>query len=758
MYIEMIIFFISLISCGIILYMLGLIWFSDSRNQQLMSFFVLGLAVCFWSLFSAITMLTHTQPYFPLIYTIRMTIVCVLPSSLLWFFLDLTGSKLAHRQAVLRLAFVFSLLDITAFITNPLHHLIFINYDHYPIPQLGPLFWVHTAFGYLTIAVGLVCLFHYIIKTAKENPSIIIAGIALLFPYGIDMLYTFEVIRLPHSLTPIAFCISFMLFFLLLYKSRLFNFKNALLATCFESYSDIILLVDRDNLISATNAAMVETFSTFKVAPKKTPLHDFIVYLKSRSSHWMPQELFDDGCIGAKDFSEGEFTLELAEKGERTFKLTRNFVLSLGQVSGYSVTLSDITVYLSMIREINEQNQRLRELKKVAESASEAKSTFLSTMSHEIRTPLNAIIGMTYIAKKNAKDEKTRASIDEIAAASTHLLEILNDILDMSKIESGKFVLSHEAFLLRKAIEEVTHIIAYRCDDKQIEFITAFDTVPDIAVLGDKLRLKQVLINLLGNAVKFTSTGGRITLLLKPVHETESTLKLTFTVSDTGIGMNEAQIARLFNPFEQTDHNIAAHFGGTGLGLAISQNLVGRMGGLITVQSQPQAGSVFGFTITLEKTPYIRDVPYHADGSLPHLAGKRILVVEDIAINRLILRELLSETQVAIDEAEDGKEALDQFIASSEYYYDLIFMDVQMPIMGGYEATRCIRRLDRPDAQGVLIIAMTANAYREDIEQALLAGMNGHLAKPIDITLLMHLLSEKFVPRGSIASGNSTLG
>jgi CheY-like chemotaxis protein len=353
-------------------------------------------------------------------------------------------------------------------------------------------------------------------------------------------------------------------------------------------------------------------------------------------------------------------------------------------------------------------------------------------MSHEIRTPLNAIIGMTEIARRAPETPKKDASLDEIASASKHLLGILNDVLDMAKIESGKFSLSTDAFALRTAMEEVETIVVQRCVEKNIRFVTKFNDMPDYGVVGDKLRLKQVLINLLGNAVKFTPDGGEIRFLVDTGAGADGALTARFQIADTGIGMTEAQMKNLFSAFEQADSTIAVRFGGTGLGLAISQNLVAQMGGLITVTSEPGVGSAFQFSIDLPRAELAAPEAVKGGGAVD-LTGRRILLVEDIDINRLILKELLSDTHLEIDEAEDGLRGVERFLASPEHWYDLVFMDVQMPNLNGYEATRRIRDLPRADAKTVPILAMTANAYKEDIDRAIESGMNGHLSKPINI-------------------------
>ena len=384
-------------------------------------------------------------------------------------------------------------------------------------------------------------------------------------------------------------------------------------------------------------------------------------------------------------------------------------------------------------------HQRTRELA----VASQAKSEFLSRMSHEIRTPLNAIIGMTAIALSAQTREKSDNSIREVEAASKHLLGILNDVLDMSKIESGKFLLAEEKFGLGVAMNEVAVIIKQRCADKRLIFADNIGEIPDISVVGDKLRLKQVLINLLGNAVKFTPENGEIRFLVDVRKREAGMVAVKFSVKDTGIGISAAQRSKLFSAFEQADSTIAVQFGGTGLGLAISQNLVGLMNGKIVVESELGKGSTFSFSLPMAFSEGVVDSAAPVNVETPNLRNRRMLLAEDIEINRLIIRELLADTQIEIDEAEDGQLAVEMFQASSHQHYDIIFMDVQMPRMNGYDATRAIRTLDRPDAANVQIVAMTAHAYKDDIQRALDAGMNAHLTKPIDISMMMQLLATR---------------
>jgi len=379
--------------------------------------------------------------------------------------------------------------------------------------------------------------------------------------------------------------------------------------------------------------------------------------------------------------------------------------------------------------------------KEKAQAAAIAKSEFLANMSHEIRTPLNAIIGMANITKKSISDpDKALSSNNRVISASHHLLGLLNDVLDMAKIESGKLEIIHEPFKFLEAYHELNGIVEQRCSEKNIQYITNIDEITDTVLIGDKQRVNQVLINLLGNAAKFTPEGGRIDFSVTVMEENEKGIVLHFSVSDNGIGMSNEQIEKLFIPFEQTNKEVTSKYGGTGLGLAISQNLIGMMNGIIKVESELNAGSRFYFDLFFEKGNMIIEKTDNA--KVLDLSEKRVLIVEDIEINREIMAAILEETGVSIVEAEDGRAAVKTFSDFPAGHFDLIFMDIQMPVMDGYEATRQIRLLDRPDAKGIPIVAISANAFKEDVEVSLASGMNDHISKPVDEDSLMDCLAK----------------
>lgn len=379
-----------------------------------------------------------------------------------------------------------------------------------------------------------------------------------------------------------------------------------------------------------------------------------------------------------------------------------------------------------------------------ADSANQAKSSFLSNMSHEIRTPMNAIIGMTEIAKKRLHDqEKVEECLDQIDLASHHLLNLINDILDLSKIESGRMKVNNEPLVLGEIINRVDSIIRPQAIEKEIHFNidSAYNTQN---VNSDALRLCQVLVNILGNALKFTPKDGTVSLSIEELEKTEDTVEMRFTISDTGIGISEEGRKKIFAAFEQAEDTIVNQYGGTGLGLTISSDFVHLMGGKLEVESEIGQGSSFYFTLPLslqteEQQRLLKKSKKEEAEEISEtsLSGIHILIAEDNPLNAEIATTMLEMYGGEVTVAINGEEAVRTFSEAPTGTYQLILMDVNMPIMDGYHATQKIRALSRPDAQTIPILALTANAFDEDKKAALHAGMNGHLAKPIDMESLM---------------------
>lgn len=437
-------------------------------------------------------------------------------------------------------------------------------------------------------------------------------------------------------------------------------------------------------------------------------------------------------------------------------------------------------------------NRLLAEEKNRAEAASEraqraslAKSEFLSRMSHEIRTPMNGIMGMTAIARESiGDDEKVRACLDKVSATSRHLMALINDILDMSKIESGKVEIKREPFELRPFVDSFTAVFKEQGSNLGIRYATEERGSLPAWVIGDALRLNQIVYNLVGNAFKFTPRGGSVTLRIERMSEAplscipeesdgegvrsdageEDTLWVRFSVIDTGCGIKPENFQRIFSSFNQGDASIAREYGGTGLGLAITKRFTEMMGGRIMLESEVGKGSTFSVEVPLglmtgeavaerpaSGAPGFAPPSAHEDESFD-FSGKRLLVAEDNELNREIAFEILAVTGAEVHAVETGAQAVRTFESSPPGYFDLVLMDIQMPELDGCEATRVIRALDRPDARSVPILAMTADAFVEDEERSRRCGMDSHLSKPLDIHLVYATI-DKFLRETSRDDG-----
>lgn len=376
-------------------------------------------------------------------------------------------------------------------------------------------------------------------------------------------------------------------------------------------------------------------------------------------------------------------------------------------------------------------------------SASKAKSEFLSRVSHELRTPLNAIMSL---AKLGLGDHDTNLSLhrfEEIVSSSAHLSNIINDVLEMSRMESGKTEIRYAPMDIHKLIDECVTMLKLRVMENNNVMLPRVDEAIPPLVIGDEFRIKQILINLLSNSSKFTENG-KITIDADCLQRDDRECQVQFSVTDTGIGMSESFLSRLFLPFEQEDSFLSRRYEGSGLGLSISNNLVTLMSGNMEVTSELGVGSRFVFTLSFEiasgeqaKEEESENTEYETVS----IADKRLLLVDDVEINRMIILELLGDSGLEIDEASNGEEALQKYLDSDPGYYDCILMDLQMPKMDGFQATSAIRAAQREDSD-LPVIAMTANALKEDIDRTIENGMDAHLAKPIDFDLCMRTIKK----------------
>ena len=401
------------------------------------------------------------------------------------------------------------------------------------------------------------------------------------------------------------------------------------------------------------------------------------------------------------------------------------------------------------ISEMEEANKNLKKAKNIAtealqtaENANKAKTDFLSNMSHDIRTPMNAIIGIISLIRHNAGDkEKVIEYADKIAISSQHLLGIINDVLDMSKIEAGKTVFKYSDFSILDFMEELNTIFHSQANEKNQSFIITKENLKHEWVNGDKVHLMQIFSNLLSNAIKYTQEGGVIQFIAEESETNSSTYgKYHFIVSDNGMGMSADFKETIFDAFTRAESSVTNKIQGTGLGMAITKNLVESMGGTIEVESEPNRGSSFEVILNLKivenrVVSSTEQIEMHETDS-DILDGMRFLCAEDNELNAEILMELLKFEGAECTICENGKRILEAFEQSVPGEYDMILMDVQMPVMNGYEATEAIRRSSHEQAKTIPIIAMTANAFSEDMQHSLAAGMNAHISKPVDMKLL----------------------
>lgn len=377
---------------------------------------------------------------------------------------------------------------------------------------------------------------------------------------------------------------------------------------------------------------------------------------------------------------------------------------------------------------------------KLQEERAKAKTDFMNKMSHDIRTPLNGIVGILSLMEGALDDKEEMTDYPKRAKLSgRYLVSIINDILDMSKIENDKMVIAHQPFSMADLLDNVVSMQTLPAKEKDLSFLFEKETPITTNFVGDSVRICQCLVNLLSNAIKFTDHGGTVRLLYKEAHHGEKST-VTFAVSDTGVGMSKAYLERLFQPFEQEQNSLTHVNIGSGLGLTIVKNLIDLMGGTISIESELGKGSTFTLQLSLETAELTQQTELTPQALNRQLAGKRILLAEDHPTNRLIVCKILKSLGLLVETAANGQAAWELFQKSEPGYYNLVLMDVQMPILNGLESAEKIRRTDHPDSHSIPIVALSANAYEEDAQKSKRAGMQEHLAKPVEIEQLARIL------------------
>jgi len=727
---NLITFSASLLTCVGVGYLIIQLQSGDTRDRGLKSFFVLCVALLSWILFNAIPMVISSK-YFGLAYSVKLASIPPAIFATLWCFLHFTESKLINSRIAKILLIIIPALDSLAMLTNSWHKLVYSNM-HAPSASWGWLFMVHLGINTLIIIMSYSIIFNHYLKNFRQNPYILIVVIGAPIPYVFNMLYSFTSFNI--DITPLGYTIVVASFAYVSYKSRLFHFKAAVLNRMFDAFKNtVIFIINKDGYIVDINSANNYYFPAFAPAIGKTTLHELLQYFKLYMESSNPQNLLELIDHTKTESTDGEVRFRMDNGNIWSFKLTWLVTHKRGKATNYVLSLYDVT--------------ELIESKAIAESASRAKSAFLSNMSHEIRTPMNAIIGMTIIGKSADSIERKDYAIEKIGDASIHLLGIVNDILDMSKIEADKLELSPVAFNFEAMLDTAASFMKLQLAEKNQKFSLHIDDRIPKTIKCDKQLLSQVIMNLLSNAVKFTPKKGEISLNAELVNDENGLIDIRFNIKDTGIGISKKQQARLFIPFEQAESSTTRKFGGTGLGLAISKRIVELMGGGIAVTSELDKGTTFSFTIRAAVPDDDIDGALIDNGqkdesdAVKNFEGYRVLLAEDVELNREIMLALLESTKLEIDFAKNGVEAVQLFCKAPDKY-NLILMDIQMPEMDGYEATKRIRTFDHPLAKTVPIIAITANVFKEDVEKCLEAGMNDHVGKPVDFDEVVGKLRE----------------
>ena len=498
-------------------------------------------------------------------------------------------------------------------------------------------------------------------------------------------------------------------------------------------------------------------------------------YVQERSFEEIKEQLNSKGLVATNimidqieyyycltTLSSSDMTLMLLIPAEYVAASTMNIMNSTIRVVIIIMMLMVVLIVLALISIIkvqrssqlvkieqknNEELNKLRlaaeEAMIAAESASKAKSTFLSNMSHDIRTPMNAIIGFTNIGLKQNPTPELKNCLEKISNSSEHLLTLINDVLDISRIESGKIKYTPLPIDIREVTDTVLNIMHGFLSNRNINFRTRRTRIETPYVIADAVRIREVLVNILGNAVKFTDDGGSIIFEMNYYPwEDDKHIVVCYRISDTGVGMSEEFVEHIFDEFSQEENSARTQYKGTGLGMAITKRYVDLMGGTISVESKKNEGSTFTIEIPFELTDESEVRKQGIPASKADLTGVKILMAEDNELNAEIAMVQLEEAGIQVTRASDGKEVVKIFAENPPGTFDIILMDVMMPEMNGYEATKAIRSMNnRHDDSNIPIIAMTANAFAEDVQASLDAGMNGHIAKPINIDELIKAIA-----------------
>jgi len=626
---DLLLFSLSVLVSLSILSFLGRIRDSIRHDPRMRSFYSLSGAMLGWIVLNAITIIMARE-YFAFITTVKMIFVCIIPFVSIWFVVNFCESRLAASRLLKILLIIIPSLDVLALVSNPLHFQYYLSYD-YPRVPIGPIWYIHLVFASMAMLFIIIILFRYIARNIRRSPILLIAGIGILLPFILNIIYSFDLIGFGHDISPLAFFLTVLFFYYYTNVSgrdHVRKLNNALTEITELPELTSGVLEDAANMISKKACIALETsrVGMWMTNSDAYKLSSFTCYDRTEDKYSVQGELDITSCVKYRsvlqtkrlmvtnDTSKSNPLTTILNMYEQKMCSMMDVPVRIGgHLVGVVCIEQDRCTAFPKKREwtIDEQNfaasladfmalaMESAERKKLekTELANRAKSEFLANMSHEIRTPMSAVVGMTDLALRSFPNESTVEYLDNIKTASDQLLTIINDILDISKVESGAVDLVEEKYNVHSMIYDIAAMINVRIGNKSLDFI--IDDDPDIPVemIGDETRIKQVILNLLTNAVKFTKQGHILFAINAEKTKHEGTYKLNVTVADTGVGIRKDDIGALFESYTQFDTRMNRGIVGTGLGLAISKDLVELMGGEINVESVYGEGSSFSFYI-----------------------------------------------------------------------------------------------------------------------------------------------------------------
>lgn len=674
-----------------------------------------------WSLFCFLSAISSNMELKLLLNSFSFIAAAIMPVTWFIFSIHYTRQEKTIKKIHYYLLSIIPLITIGIVLTDPIHRLFISNVMIKTLPNssfllvsydFGPLFWLHAIYSYVLLAIGAIILIMRLIGSFKiyRKQALYMIG-ALLVSFSGEVVYQLGIGPFNNMLiTPFTFSMGGILLFICMFRYKALDIVPIACEAVIEIMDDLVIVLDKQNRIIDANSAARRLLSK----EHQNLVGQFITNI-------LPDipSLADKTMANAK--SHSEIMLEIDHK-KAYYNVKLSPLYDKGKtIIGSLMILMDITA-------LHEAMAKLEKERHAAESANKAKSDFLATMSHEIRTPINGIIGMAELLETAKLSVQEKENLIALQYSADSLLNLITDILDFSKIEAGKMEIEHIPFNLRELLNNIAKTFEYKKKNLTLSFTMEIDDNLPVFLVGDYNKLKQILSNMLSNAFKFTETG-EVRVRVTKLSSTLNKAIIGFCISDTGIGIPADKIESLFQSFHQLDSSTTRKYGGTGLGLSIVKNLLTLMGGTIQVESAEGKGSRFCIELPFhiaENMPW-SDSYVEASAALEP-RELRILVAEDSRVNQMLIGQLLQKKGWTADIVENGEEALQRFLSQS---YDLILMDIQMPVMDGYEAVKQIRQREQITGSSTPIIALTANATPEDRTKCMECGMEDFLSKPI---------------------------